>query len=186
MSAMSVCLLLYSLNATSSPHPGPSRQVTPICSWIGSDSMQAKPLLARCDREEEWYAVWAKHLGRESSGPPWAPQIDFNRCSVLAVFTGEGSSPLGVMLREVIEEKELVRVRYWPLTQQRAGGSFAPSNDETKKSVTYSRKLEANPYLFVLIPRTTKPFVLEEGYFSNGLLTEPMAWKEKTRLEVKK
>ena len=178
MSAVPVYLLLLLLS-TVCPSPEAPRKVTPLCSWMGSDSQQAKPLLARCDSEDAWHAVWAKHLGQDITGAPWAPQVDFSKCTVIAIFTGAGTSRLGVMLHEVIEEKDLVRIRYWPMSQQVTASSSLGINGLEQQAPV--RKDETHPYVMVLLPRTAKPIVLEEGH--HQLLTDPFTWKEKARLE---
>src|SRR5437016_5092851 len=112
MGAFSVCLMTALLGAGHSAPQDSTRKVKPVISWMGHDSKQAKAWFVRCERDEDWYAVCARHQGRESTGPPWCPQIDFDTCLVVALFGGEGSSPLGIYVCEIIEDKERMRLRY--------------------------------------------------------------------------
>ncbi len=180
--SMSVALLVVASAAQDQP-----RQLKPILFWTGSDSHQTTQLFSRCDTEEEWSVIWRKHQSRdENYYPRLCPTVDFEKYMVIAIFAGEVSSDVGLDLEGITDEKDFLRLRYREFTYQTASGNFSPNTKASDLKPEIRKKREYRCYAFVILPRSTKVVLLEEGTFPNGRLDEPMAWKERAKLAVKK
>jgi hypothetical protein len=102
---------------------------------------------------------------------------------VVVIFAGEGSSDVGILIESVSEEKDCLRLRYRPFTYQTASSNFGPDrNTDVTKTETPLKKMETYSYTFVLLPKSSKPVVIELGVFPNGRLDEPLVWKARARL----
>ena len=177
---MSVALLVVVSTAQDQPRP-----IKPILFWTGSDSHQMTELFSRCGTEEEWSVIWRKHQSRdENYYPRLCPTVDFEKYMLIAIFYGQGRSDVGLYLEGIIEEKDCIRLRYREFTYQVASGSFVDTKADNSKPVA-PKKYEFRSYASVILPRSKKAVMLEEGTFQDGRIDRPMIWKERAKLSAK-
>jgi hypothetical protein len=116
--------------------------------WQGNDSAVTEPSVARITDDKAWAALWARH---DPSGQP--PKVDFRNAMVIAVFLGTVSSLFsGIHLDSVLDSSEL----------EITSGVFI-GDVITRETF--------RPYLFVVLPRSTKAIIVVEHSF--GLMMQP-------------
>lgn len=87
--------------------------VKPLVILTGNDSAVAKPAIERCLTSKEWQTVWHRHRnGSELDDLLGCPEIDFTACFVLAFFDGTSTIPPTFRIEEIIEDENVVRIRY--------------------------------------------------------------------------
>lgn len=163
-------------DATTSPRPEAERSALEsdraLVAWSGSRSAIDTPQVSRADSEFIWKALWARHRGdraeENATGAALFPVVDFDRCTVVAIFGGTGLNSRGYRIESIDDNEERVRVRIVESTFQTAG----PRGGGV--SVT--------PYGIFILPDTDLPIVLEEP--APHLKDEPIRWVERAKLEV--
>jgi hypothetical protein len=141
----------------------------PYVTLWGADSKVKERGYRLIGSQKELEEIWTKHRGEEPSYFAGAPEVDFDRCLVIAVFEGESMNSAGVESKGILDGEKEVTFRFqgrWYQTLGPGGGG--------KKSTAYG---------FFVIPRTRKPIVLEENV--QNLIGGPPVWKERARLEPK-
>jgi hypothetical protein len=151
---------------------GPEQESLPYVQWIGDSSgHEAGFVLAR--DESQWRALWAAHSGVPAAHGAMkrhaAPEVNFERCLVVAYFRGPTTNEDGEVVRAVDETADAVRVRFSAHTFQTA------SFDGTGGAVS------TTPFGIWVLPLTDKPIVIEEG--RTGLKADPLTWREVHRFE---
>ncbi|MFL5328958.1 MAG: hypothetical protein ACJ8C4_08570 [Gemmataceae bacterium] len=151
------------------------RPVKPAVVWTGNDSKVEIEEFVRCVSEFGFREVWKKH--RDDYPPSWSfcPKVDFESFMVVGVFTGKNSGWHGIEVKEIIDEKDCLRFRYWVVTVQPAppGPNDKPSAPPPQHPV--------RDYVFAVVPQTTKAVVIEEGQYSRGL-GQPLQFTERVKL----
>jgi hypothetical protein len=127
--------------------------------WSGSDSKIEKPDYVWVNNDKSWKATWERHKPGTS-----APDIDFERERVVAIFQGRSSNSRGVELVEIIRDElskndEFV-IRFDEVTYQTMG---------TGESVT--------PYGIFVLTLSHSHNHLQENV--QGLLNNPALWLER-------
>jgi hypothetical protein len=116
--------------------------------WQGNDSAVTEPSVVRIMDDGAWAALWARH---DPSGQP--PKIDFKNSMVIAIFRGSVSDIVsGIHLESVLDKPEL----------EVMSGVFIAD---------VSRGKMIRPYLFIVLPRSTKEIMVVEHSF--GMMMDP-------------
>src|SRR5262249_37712863 len=154
------------------------RTIKPVMAWAGNDNKQTKPCFARCDTPEEWAAIWQKHHGlgtdRTADVPP-CPEVDFGSYMVVAILHGQFGMTTGISVREVVEEKSRLRVRY-----ELFGCQIGAGMDSRAYEKLLQKFAETHCFAFVVLPKNSKTVVLERD--ERHLINGPPRWKEVVKL----
>jgi hypothetical protein len=146
----------------------PPRKVKPVVVWSGIDSGQSKPVFCRCRSADEWQATWKAHQHEGGDAGRAAPEVDFESFMVLALFQGDGSQNYGLVVVEIVDEADGLRVRYETGYYQIAG---IPDSEADR------RKLDTRSFAFIVIPRSDKAITFESGTRQRTNLP-PGDWKQ--------
>ncbi len=149
-------------------------ETLPYVQWIGADSKRTEPGFEIVRDDAAWRALWGAHTGTDTTpGGAMrrhaAPEVNFDRCVVVAHFRGRSTNHDGEVVHGVDESAERVRVRFIADTFQTA--SFDGPD----------RGVATTPYGIWVLPRTEKPVVIEEG--TRELKNEPVRWREVKRFD---
>jgi hypothetical protein len=137
----------------------------PYMSIWGADSKVKKKGYRRIDSPKALDEVWSNHRANADLYYNGRPEVDFDRCLVIAIFEGDSWNTAGIECKGIIEDEKSIRFRFRNRWYQTA---------ESGKS--------ASAYGFFLIPRTAKPIIIEEDV-QGRLSGKPPIWKERIRLE---
>jgi len=151
-------------------------QTLPYVQWAGADSKRTEPGFVFIRDEAAWRALWGSHTGTDTTlGGAMrrhvAPDVNFERCAVVAFFRGRTTNVDGETVHEVDESPERVRVRFIADTFQTA------SFDGPDHGVA------TTPYGIWVIPATNKTIVIEEG--RRSLINDPVKWVEVKRFDAR-
>jgi hypothetical protein len=145
----------------------PEKAVTkPYASLWGANSKVKKKSYHLIGSPKEMDEVWSRHRGNTDFEYNGRPEVDFDRCLVVAIFEGESANTAGIECKEVLDEAKSITFRFRNRCYQTA---------QTARS--------ASAYGFFVIPRTTKPIIIEEDI--QHVLGRPPVWKERIRLDPK-
>lgn len=140
----------------------------PLIAFRGAHSAIADQRFLCLTNPVQWKELWVEHQGDELNrtvqGSPICPTIDFDRCLVIAVFRGDSWNCDGEFVHSIADREDDVLIRF--------------------DSQTYQTMKEGNrvtPFGIWVLPRTSKPIVLEENV--QGILGKPPIWKEQARFE---
>jgi hypothetical protein len=138
----------------------------------GANSHITERRYCRITSADDWAQVWQEHRGEKPTGqydlyydPLTLPSIDFDRYMVIAIFQGNGWNSAGLRFISISEENGRMIFRFRDKRYQ-TGGSGADGG-----------RKKATAYGFFVVPRSTKPIVLEEDM--QNLIGEPPIWKER-------
>src|ERR1043165_7474613 len=77
----------------------PAKEVGPLVSIAGSYSAVKKPRVEVIGDEARWQQVWKEHMGdkieKNALKTGVIPDVDFSRCMVVAMFSGESANGTG-------------------------------------------------------------------------------------------
>jgi hypothetical protein len=151
-----------------------STKLEPYAVLSGCDSAVERREYHRITNRDDWLALWRRNDGEKRE--PWQrasyerwvlglPEIDFERCMVVAVL--EGSTDFtGVSLVSCVDDGEVVRFRFLAGWQRDPIFPSPPPEDPEGKSVPprfHPREIEdPSPYDFFVLPRSGRPLVIEE------------------------
>jgi len=171
LAVAALCLPLLRPEKPQQP-PAASR---PLVQWIGADSARTQPGFVLVRDQDAWLALWAAHTGKDTTpggamGRHTAPEINFDRCIVVAFFRGRTTNADGEVANTIDDFPDHVRVRFTPDTFQTA--SFDGPD----------RGIATTPYGIWVIPSTPKAVVIEEG--GHGLKHEEKTWRHVHRFEA--
>jgi len=143
--------------------------VKPCVVISGADSHVAERRYHRITSADEWTRVWQEHKGQTVTGqydlfydPLTLPSIDFDRYMVIGIFEGKSWNNAGLMAVSISEGADRIVFRFTDKGYQTAG----PGGGGKKVAV----------YGFFVVPRSTKPVVLEQLMQSRRV--GPDVWKE--------
>ncbi len=166
---MGVICALAGLIAVSAEAPA-EKSLKPCVAFMGVDSHVTKPRDCRITSPDEWTRLWQEHKGKKPTGrydqfydPLSLPAIDFDRYMVIVIFEGGSWQSAGVRVDSISEENERIVFRFSYKVYQVGPG------DVEKKATAYG---------FFVVPRSTKPVVLEEGFHSMNREVKPV-WEER-------
>lgn len=140
----------------------------PLVVFGGTDSGVRQAGYRRVETDEQWAAVWRDHRGPDGAAHP-RPQVDFTRCTVVALFRGATANCEDLSAATVAEAGGAVVVRIeFP--------GYATGINVEPHAVT--------PFGFIVLPKTDKPIVLEQDEGSRKAVDQPVVsiWKEVARL----
>jgi hypothetical protein len=127
----------------------------PLMTLTGNDSQIKERSYHRIMSEDEWIKIWQQHRGVRVSkdydffyNPLGLPDINFEKCMVIAAFQGSGWNSAGLRAISVHEEKDRILLRFVSKGYQTGGPEGGG------KQVTV--------YGFFLLPRSDKTVVVEE------------------------
>jgi hypothetical protein len=150
--------------ASSAPTP-----LKPIVLWWGAHSGVDQRDYWRVATDDAWKALWLRHAGEQTESPlkiAKHPEVDFERCVVVAIFAGKLRNTSGLTIASIEESDDRVLVRF-----ERQSKSYQTGPDAD----------DVTPYAILVLPKTRKPIVLEEDVHS--LIGAAPQWKERARLE---
>lgn len=144
--------------------------ISPCVALAGADSHVSERGYFRITSLKDWTRMWQKHkglkqdeeydLGFDRAG---LPLVDFDRFMVIAVFQGSGWNSAGLRAVSIVEEQERIVFRFDDKSYQTAG--------------PHGGGKQVTAYGFFVIPRSTKPVVLEENV--QNLIGKPPVWEER-------
>lgn len=151
------CIYLACNSATAE-----SSNAAPLAVLSGGDSNIAEPQCLRITSDLAWAELWSRHLGTRVDDHYRARfEVDFSRCTVVAILLGDSINTCGIEIHRVAEVHDSVTVRFDTLKYQTAG------QDNHRPPDT--------PYAFVILPRTEKNIVVVRGV--REYTGPPTAWK---------
>jgi hypothetical protein len=176
--------MLAAFFAASWAAPAGPLKVKPVMVWKGLDSKQTKEFFARCTTQQEWTAVWMKHCGvAKGRYDVICPEVDFDNYMVVVLFEGESGQNSGTRFREVIEEKDCIRVRY----ESPFGQVVILGTDEGVKIISDVGEIDLekkqNNFLFVVLPMSKKPMAVEQDVRTE--IDKPAKWKARATFPAK-
>lgn len=159
---------------TADPAPRSVAPLAPYVTWSGPDSSVQAPEIVRARTSSQWLAIWERHTGqparRDHVQRSLIPEIDFERCMVLAIFQGKGFNSSGVILSSIEEQAGQIIVRFDERTYQVA---LVPGSAPRELPPVYA-------YGIFVLPRSDKEIVVQENV--QGLKDAPDKWRERARL----
>jgi len=142
-----------------------AESAAPYVVLSGRDSAVEKPECLRIRTADEWAAVWKRHAPT-GHPPAVGPNVDFERCMVIAVFLGATVNTYGIRVVETVERdvKRTTKVvgpaniELFEKTEE-GKGELAIGLDRLSYQSTGGGDA-ATPYAFLILPRTDKAVVL--------------------------
>jgi hypothetical protein len=148
----------------------------PTMVFRGSHSQIKEERVQKIDSAEAWGKLWKEHRGergrQEFVELDQTLSLDFDSFTVIAIFIGNyDDCPI-----ETVRRGEACVVRFHPTSWQIIG-SFG--RDKTSEELRYdAMKRESAPYAFVVLPKGTRPIIVEIG--SRREIDNPIVWKHHT------
>jgi len=132
----------------------------------GDDSAIAEAAQQLVASQEDWDALWARHLGPDAIDPetgevsPAAPDVDFDTQLVVAVFIGRGSTSSGLKLTSYTSEDDQLTIRFLNRSYQTTmRGRKSDENGEAEREWE-ERYGSISAYGFFLLSRSDREIVL--------------------------
>lgn len=158
----------------------------PYVSLWGDRSEITEASFERVVTEEAWGRLWGRHIDDDvfpggHYNTEGLPDVNFDRCMVLAVFRGEQVNNAGVTVRRIIEREDALHVRFEDHPYQTGIGPPAedgkPAPDERARkggepTPNEPARQHARPYGIFIVPRSKKAVVFER-YVHNKAVQEP-------------
>lgn len=166
--------LLLALPVDARPNTVPADEDTsrPLVALHGASSRITATRYLRVTDAKEWRSLWLEHLGVTPGGledlAAEVPEIDFDRCMVIALFTGSRWNSRGISCEGIIERDAELLVRFDQLSYQTSG----PDGGGEK----------VQPFGVFVLPRSECRVVLEENV--QGLKDNPPKWKRQAEIPV--
>ena len=162
-----------------SPIATADTQLRPLVSFVGADTRIAKVDFLRITTRESWIRLWLEHQGKagrpedyDKYKPSGAPEIDFERCMVIAITESPGPANAGIVAVSVSEAAQDITFDYDNMQYQYREGTCAPGN----------------AYGFFVLPLSTKPVAVRHNVqdFQSRIKRDPPVWKEVKRFDALK
>ena len=136
----------------------------PLMVLTGAKSQLRDPAYHRITTADQLTEVWRSHLGPVfNRGDDPAPQVDFERCMVIAMLEGASVNSHGLRIEAVAQKYDTIILRFDDISYQTSGGAN-----------------QVAPYAFVLLPKSENQVVLEKNV--QQYLGQPPVWQEVARL----
>lgn len=147
----------------------------PYVQWAGAESAHEAGFVLVRD-EGAWRELWGAHRGKDAGAGGAmdrhaAPEVNFDRCVVVAFFRGPATNEDGEVVRAVDETPEEVRVR------------FSSDGFQTASFDGADHGVATRPFGIWVLPATSKAIVIEEG--TAELKDEALKWREVKRFAGK-
>lgn len=170
-----VCLFTVAFGPAHAADPAPAAAIAlpapgtkPLLTLAGTDSRVAPRAFHRVTSESQWQSLWREHRGADAANSVAPqPQVDFNRCTIVAAFAGQTHNCSGLEVVTVLETADSVIVRF-QFPGYATGGNVEPH--------------AVSPYGFIVLPRTDKPIVMEHNVGMRKTEQPKPEWKEAARL----
>src|SRR5688572_8536266 len=113
----------YAVPEQQAKEPGGAK---PYVSLWGADSKVKEKSYELITTPEQLATVWSKHSGKEETvdsgfNESGRPEVDFDRCLVIAIFEGDSGNTAGIGCAGIIEEEKTLTVRFRNRTYQTSG-----------------------------------------------------------------
>jgi hypothetical protein len=148
----------------------------PLVTLTGTDSHVTEGSYHLIKSEKEWTKIWQRHKGVKESedydrfyNPLGLPEINFDKCMVIAAFQGSGWNSAGLSTTALKEEEHRIVFRFVSKGYQTAG------QDGGRKRVTV--------YGFFVLSRSDKTVVVEEEHRRSRNPKDPPSWTERGRFQ---
>jgi hypothetical protein len=182
-----VVLCMASAGIAVSADDGAQRSTLPYVTLTGKDSHITRPSYHHVTSESEWNKVWRRHRGEKESlhydlvFDPDLPEVNFDKCVVIAVFRGVGQRNAGLKTIGLTEEKDKIVLKLLDMWYQTAGRSYhrTPGNSSSGQE-DVGKDPDVTVYGFFVIPKSNKPIMLEEYHRTIG--SEELTLDRRTRL----
>jgi hypothetical protein len=148
----------------------------PYAALSGTRSAVTERECVRVLSRDAWAALWLRHLGRVPearydffTNPAALPEVDFDKCMVIAVFEGRGYNCAGLVAVDLLDRPEALVFRF-----------------DRNAYQTYEELDEVCVFGFFIVPRSTKLVVLEDDRrdLRQRARKKPPVWQEYARLEA--
>jgi hypothetical protein len=139
---------------------GERRPLEPVARYTGAECRVEKAERRLVSDETTWAEVWAR-----AGNPDERPLVDFTRNRVLVVFGGWQGNCSGYDASATVDDAQVV-VRLRPRWYQTMGGGDV-----------------ATPWLFLVLPRTGKPVIVEANV--QGTIGGEPVWAERARFDTR-
>jgi hypothetical protein len=154
--------------------PQPKRQAGPLVTFAGDGSKIAARRFVKVTSKDQWAALWLEHTGQAAAvgeyqwfyNPGKVPEVDFEQCMVLGVFQGGRWNSAGIEVEEILADGKRTVVRFDDRSFQTEGPDGGG--------------VQGRPFGLFVLPRDTKPIVLEENVQS--LIGAPPEWQHRATL----
>lgn len=145
----------------------------PIIAWAGTVSQQQQPLVLRCSSQDAWDKMWHTIRGpsKPRAGEPYAV-IDFSSYMVVAIFSGTLPHNRGLRIETILNERQVVRIRYRILWYQTGFAEKLPKKPDPIQTT--------RSYCLLLLPTCGKTLIIEEDV--GNIIGGKPVWKERAAL----
>lgn len=167
--------------ALAQPRRGPQEpqrpdEVAPVGALVslhGPRSEFPEEAFVRVMNAAEFREMWGRHMGDDAAAARATrayPEVDFERCMVVAYFRGESVNSDGERIESIDRVGGMLRIRFDSMQYQTFGA--APDGG----------RVECTPFGVWVLPRDEGPIVIEENV--QGLIGRPPQWKERKRFDA--
>jgi hypothetical protein len=172
MSAVMVGLAVGEEQPKAAEAKGGHKVALPLVTLTGADSHVKERSCHLIRSEKEWIKIWQRHKGVKELenydlfyNPLGLPEVNFDKCIVIAAFQGSGWNSAG--LRETVfkDEEDRIVLQF----EDKAYQTMGPGGGGEQVTV----------YGFFVLPRSDKTVVLEENV--QNIIGSPPVWKERAR-----
>jgi hypothetical protein len=140
---------------------GAQKAARPLVTLTGSDSRVTARSYYLVRSDKEWTQTWRRHRDA-ASAEDHKPQINFDKCMVIAVFQGSGWNSRGLTAVALQESNERIVLQF--------ENNYYQSDGEGDRVTVYG---------FFVLPRSDKTVTIEEDV--RETMGPPPVWKERAR-----
>jgi hypothetical protein len=144
----------------------------PLVTLAGADSRIEKSGYELITSKKDWTNLWLRHTGKpvekeydDFYNPAGVPEINFEKCMVIAVFSGAIKNVAAVEAVTYTDAGEEIRLQF----KRRAYQTGGPDGSAQR----------ATPYGLFVVSRSAKPLILERDV--QNIIGQPPDWKEVAR-----
>lgn len=157
-------LTALALGPARSEPVGSADEGRPLVALTGSASAVEMPEMALVADRATWRALWDRHAGGGGTPVALAPDVDFSRCEVLALFAGNSVNVSGMRVVSLNHEGARRVLRY-----------------ELRSYQTNNTRDATTPFAFFVLARSTRPLLVQEDV-QRSIVGEPV-WETKALLQ---
>lgn len=139
----------------------PGRIIKVLEIWQGSESMIGKPEFHRIISQDRWEGIWKRHNKKRDA----APNVDFTKHMVVAIFIGKSVNTSGIEVVDVREKDNIIRFQFRAMCYQTING--------------FDR---VTPFGLFLLPISNKKVQIQENM--QMIIGGPDIWKLKAEFNV--
>ncbi len=144
----------------------------PLVTLAGADSRIDRPGYQLITSRRDWTNLWLRHTGRpvekeydDFYNPAGVPEINFEKCMVIAVFAGKTENITAIEASTYVENADQIRLRFRERGYQTAGANGGA--------------VKSTPYGLFVVSRSSKLLILEQNV--QDIKGAPPVWKEVAR-----